>query len=192
METSNSAVLGNPLTTFYLAALDLLDADRLPFLVGGTFAYARYTAIDRETKDLDIFVRPEDVPRTLSAFEAAGYRTEVPFPHWLAKVWQGEHVLDVIYSSGNGLARVDDEWFAHAAESEVLGRRLRLCPLEELVWSQGVRAGTRAVRRGGRAAPPSRCRTRYRLAAAGRPVWRLLAGAPQPSRVVPLRLPRPP
>ena len=62
METSNSAVLGNPLTTFYLAALDLLEANRLPFLVGGTFAYARYTGIDRETKDLDIFVRPERRP----------------------------------------------------------------------------------------------------------------------------------
>jgi hypothetical protein len=136
METSDSAVLGNPLSTFYLAALDLLEAHRLPFLVGGSFAYARYTGIDRETKDLDIFVRPDDLPRTLAAFEAAGYRTEIPYPHWLAKVWQGEHVLDVIYSSGNGLARVDDEWFAHAAESEVLGRRLRLCPLEELVWSK--------------------------------------------------------
>ena len=46
METSDSAVLGNPLSTFYLAALDLLEAHPLPFLVGGTFAYARYTGID--------------------------------------------------------------------------------------------------------------------------------------------------
>ena len=136
METSNSAVRGDSLTSFYLAALDLLEASGIPFLVGGTFAYARYTAIDRETKDLDLVVRPADVPRTLSAFRAAGYRTEVPFPHWLAKIRDGDHVLDVIFSSGNGVARVDDAWFAHAAESEVLGRRLRLCPLEELVWSK--------------------------------------------------------
>jgi hypothetical protein len=136
METSNSAVIGDPLSTFYLAALDLLEAEGVPFLIGGTFAFARYTAIDRETKDLDIFVLPDDVPRTLSAFARAGYRTDVPFPHWLAKVRQGEHVLDVIFSSGNGLAHVDDEWFAHAAESEVLGRRMRLCPLEELLWSK--------------------------------------------------------
>jgi hypothetical protein len=136
METSHSAVIGDSLTTFYLAALERLEAHGIPFLVGGTFAFARYTAIDRETKDLDIFVRPEDVTRTLSAFTTAGYQTEIPFPHWLAKVRQDEHVMDVIFSSGNGLARVDDEWFAHAAESEVLGRRLRLCPLEELVWSK--------------------------------------------------------
>jgi hypothetical protein len=136
METSNSALLGDPLTAFYLTALDRLEASGVPFLVGGTFAYARYTAIDRETKDLDVLVLPDDVRRTLAAFEAAGYRTEIPFPHWLAKIRQDGHVLDVIFSSGNGVARVDDEWFAHAAESEVLGRRLRLCPLEELVWSK--------------------------------------------------------
>jgi hypothetical protein len=76
------------------------------------------------------------VPRTLAAFAREGYRTEVPFPHWLAKIWHDDHVLDVIFSSGNGVARVDDEWFTHAAESEVLGRRLRLCPIEEIIWSK--------------------------------------------------------
>ena len=72
----------------------------------------------------------------LDIFEAAGYQTELPFPHWLAKVEQGDHVMDLIFSSGNGVARVDDEWFAHAAESEVLGRRLQLCPIEEIIWSK--------------------------------------------------------
>ena len=61
MVTTDSPVVGDPLATFYMAALDLLEAHRLPFLVGGTFAYARYTCIDRETKDLDIFVRHEDI-----------------------------------------------------------------------------------------------------------------------------------
>ena len=42
----------------------------------------------------------------------------------------------MIFSSGNGVARVDDEWFAHAAEGVVLGRRVQLCPPEELIWSK--------------------------------------------------------
>ena len=136
MVTTDSPIVGDPLATFYMLALDLLEANHVPFLVGGTFAYARYTGIDRETKDLDIFVRPGDVAHTRHIFEAAGYDTDLPFPHWLAKVKQGEYVMDVIFSSGNGVARVDDEWFAHAAESEVLGRRLQLCPLEEIIWSK--------------------------------------------------------
>ena len=80
METSNSAVRGDSLTSFYLAALDVLEASGIPFLVGGTFAYARYTAIDRETKDLDLVVLPADLPRTLVGFPGGGLSDRGPVP----------------------------------------------------------------------------------------------------------------
>ena len=38
------------------------------------------------------------------------------FPHWLGKAYNpgtGDFI-DVIYSSGSGIAVVDDEWFAHS------------------------------------------------------------------------------
>ena len=126
-----------PREDVYADALALLQLNRIPFLVGGTFAFSRYTGIERQTKDLDVFVRWSDCPRTLACFERAGCRTEIPFPHWLAKVHRRDmHLMDVIFASGNGIAEVDDEWFAHAAESEVLGMRLRLCPPEEMIWSK--------------------------------------------------------
>jgi hypothetical protein len=31
---------------------------------------------------------------------------------------------------------VDDQWFEHAIEAEVLDRTVRLCPPEELIWSK--------------------------------------------------------
>jgi hypothetical protein len=136
MQTSNAAVCDDPLAAFYIDALTLLEGSDIPFLVGGTFAFARYTNIDRPTKDLDIFVRPSDLARTLAMFEAEGYTTELTFPHWLAKIKRGTSVIDVIFSSGNGVARVDDEWFTYATDSLVLGRRLKLCPPEELIWSK--------------------------------------------------------
>ena len=80
METSNSAVRADSLTSFYLAALDLLEASGIPFLVGGTFAYARYTAIDRETKDLDLVVLPADLPRTLSRIPGGRISDRGPVP----------------------------------------------------------------------------------------------------------------
>src|SRR5262249_21304534 len=40
------------------------------------------------------------------------------------------------FSSGNGLARVDDEWFAQAVDGEVLGLPVKLCPVEEMIWSK--------------------------------------------------------
>src|SRR5262249_39233943 len=108
----------------------------IPFLVGGAFAYSRYTKIDRETKDFDIFVRRADVPRAFAVFEAVGYHTDLPFPHWLGKVHWGVHFMDLIFSSGNGVARVDDVWFEHAVDQQVLGLPLKLCPPEEMIWSK--------------------------------------------------------
>lgn len=128
--------VANSATDFYLEALTrLLDAG-VPFLVGGTFAFERYTHIARETKDLDLFMRRADVPDALALFAGGGYQTELTFPHWLGKVCCGTHFIDVIFSSGNGVAQVDDLWFAHSVTAEVLGLPLRLCPAEEMIWSK--------------------------------------------------------
>ena len=43
----------------------------------------------------------------------------------------------MIYRSGNGVATVDDDWFAHAVPAELLGIPVRLCPPEEIIWSKG-------------------------------------------------------
>jgi hypothetical protein len=44
--------------------------------------------------------------------------------------------MDVIFSSGNGVARVDDLWFDHAPRVNVLGLIVRLTPVEEMIWSK--------------------------------------------------------
>jgi hypothetical protein len=117
------------------AALTLTRAE-LPFLVGGAFALAHYTPVERDTKDFDIFVRPQDLQRTLDLFQAAGFVTELPYPHWLGKAYVGDTFIDIIFSSGNGVALVDDAWFTHAIGAEVFGLPLQLCPAEEMIWSK--------------------------------------------------------
>ncbi|MEA2525497.1 MAG: hypothetical protein QOF73_2724 [Thermomicrobiales bacterium] len=121
---------------FYRQMVQALTDAGAPFLVGGAYAFARYTGIERHTKDFDIFVRPSDVDAVLGVLAGAGCSTELTYPHWLAKAYRGEDFVDVIFSSGNGVAVVDDEWFAHAVEAEVLGRSVLLCPAEETLWSK--------------------------------------------------------
>jgi hypothetical protein len=121
---------------FYQHALMALSEAGVRFLVGGAYAFACYTGIARHTKDLDIFVRPEDSERALERLEAAGYRVERTHPHWLGKAFCEDAFMDVIYSSGNGVARVDDEWFAHALEGRVVDVPVLLCPAEEMIWSK--------------------------------------------------------
>ncbi len=126
----------HPGRRFYRGALRALDAVGVPYLVGGAFAYSHYTCIERETKDFDIFIHPRDVERALAELRRRGYRTELTFPHWLAKAWSGDAFMDVIFNSGNGVVPVDDEWFTHAPEAIVLGMRVKLQPIEETIWSK--------------------------------------------------------
>jgi hypothetical protein len=105
-------------------------------LVGGGFAFGCYTGIVRQIKDLDLFIRRPDFPRVEAVLSAAGYSTDLTFPHWLAKVHAGDLFIDVIFSSGNGVSPVDDDWFAHAQGAEVLGLPVQLTPVEESIWSK--------------------------------------------------------
>ena len=121
---------------FYRRVMTTLREVRVPFLVGGAYAFARYTGIVRHTKDFDIFVHPRDFDRTLEELKRMGCSVERPFPHWLGKGHWKDDFVDVIFSAGNGIARVDDLWFEHALDEEVLGIPSRLCPAEEMIWSK--------------------------------------------------------
>jgi hypothetical protein len=134
--TTERALQDQDAVAFYTDALQALASNDVDLLVGGAYAFYRYAEIARMTKDFDIFIRPRDVQRALDALGRRGYRTEIAFPHWLAKAWSGEAFMDIIFNSGNGVVPVDDEWFAHAPEATVLGVSVRLCPVEEMIWSK--------------------------------------------------------
>lgn len=121
---------------FYRDVMRRLHQADVPFLVGGAYAFAVVTNIGTRTKDLDLFMRRADLWRGLHALDACGYPIEVPYPHWLAKVHGGNDVIDIIFNSGNGIALVDDDWFAHALAGEVLGVSAQLCPIEEMIWNK--------------------------------------------------------
>jgi predicted nucleotidyltransferase len=121
---------------FYRRALQVLvDAD-VPFLVGGAFAHACFTGIRRSTKDLDLFIKREDYERIVALMEAQGWRNEMPYPHWLAKVYAGEDFIDLIFNSGNGLTPVDDGWFRDNAEADILGVPVRIANIEDGMMSK--------------------------------------------------------
>jgi len=120
----------------YRRALAALTREGLPFQVGGAFALEHYIGVARWTKDLDVFIHPRDVTRALEALAAAGFQTELPYPHWLGKARAGRDFIDLIFSSGNGVAEVDDEWIAQGVSGVVIGMPVHLCPPEEMIWSK--------------------------------------------------------
>ncbi len=121
---------------FYVDTLNLLNGTDIPYLVGGAYALAKHAGVERHTRDLDLFVREADCKRILDFLAGHGYKTEMTFPHWLGKAYCGDIYIDIIFSSGNAIAYVDDKWFEHAVDGNVFGVDVKLCPAEEIFWSK--------------------------------------------------------
>jgi hypothetical protein len=117
-------------------ALRALAAAGVPHLVAGAYAFFEYTGIFRDTKDLDVFVRERDLAEAFWALEQGGFRTELLDPGWIGKAYRGGWFVDLIFSSGNGVAVVDDLWFEHARPRQVMGVDVLLAPPEEMIWSK--------------------------------------------------------
>jgi hypothetical protein len=117
-------------------ALRILQERGLDPMVGGAYALKTHTGIWRDTKDLDLFLRKQDVQKALKALSQAGYSVEITDPLWLAKAYAGPYFIDLIFSSGNGIATVDDHWRRRALTSTVLDREALVVPAEEMIWQK--------------------------------------------------------
>ena len=117
-------------------ALQVLQEQGFEPMVGGAYALRTHTGIWRDTKDLDLFLRRDDIERALEALAAAGYRTEFTDRLWIAKAFQGPYFVDLIFSSGNGIATVDELWAKRAATCKVLDLDALVIPAEEMIWSK--------------------------------------------------------
>lgn len=145
VEPSGSLRMGDLLTAeqedAYRRAMVVLRDAGVPYLVAGAFALQHYTGIARRTKDIDLFLRPEDRDRALESLARAGFRTEVTAPHWLAKAFWGPHLIDLISGSGNWLVAIDDRWFRAADVSDVLGLQVSIISATDLIWAKAHVAG---------------------------------------------------
>ncbi|HEY3264102.1 MAG TPA: nucleotidyltransferase [Actinomycetota bacterium] len=108
------------------------------FLIIGGIASA-VMGRDRGTRDVDLFVRPEDARRALEALDVAGFDTKVAFPHWLYKGFKRDVLVDVIFRSSKDVL-LDDEMLRRAQQREFRGRLLPIAPPEDLLIMKAVAA----------------------------------------------------
>src|SRR5258708_34652865 len=103
-------------------------------MVGGSYALKVHTGIWRDTKDLDLFLRKDRVEAALESLTRAGFRTEFTDRLWIAKAFDGPYFIDLIFSSGNGVAMVDEQSMRLARTAAVPGRNALIVPPEEAIW----------------------------------------------------------
>ena len=117
-------------------ALRVLQDAGFDPMVGGAYALKTHTGYWRDTKDLDLFLPKATIVRALRLLGDAGFRVEMTDPMWIAKAFGGPYFIDLIFSSGNGLATVDELWQRHADTATVLDRETLIVPAEEMIWQK--------------------------------------------------------
>jgi hypothetical protein len=118
----------------FARALETLNTAGVPYLVGGGFAVEVFLGAPRaKIKDLDLFLRPFDLNVALESLRANGFSTKLHEPQWLAKAYDGDDFVDLIFATRNGLLDVDDHSFERAPHHEVLGHPVRVQPVEEVI-----------------------------------------------------------
>jgi hypothetical protein len=126
MATDDFSAIENALKK---SAAALREAE-IPFLLGGSLAsWARGGPESRH--DLDLVIKPEDVERAQDALVGAGLRAEDPPEEWLVKAWDGDTLVDVIFSP-KGMP-VDDDLIARGEVMSVLGMEMRVMALEDVL-----------------------------------------------------------
>ena len=128
--------------TLKKAAAALRDAD-VDFLLGGSLAsWAR--GGPETLHDLDLMIKPEDVERSLAALREAGMRSEDPPEEWLVKAWDGDVLVDLIFSP-KGIP-MSDEVIARGEVRSVLGMELRVMALEDVLVTKLMALNEHALR----------------------------------------------
>jgi hypothetical protein len=119
---------------FYGEILSLMSETGIDFLLGGGYAVSHYTGIQRDTKDMDIFLRVADYPKVLKHFVDKRIDIEFTDVRWLAKIKKDKYYTDLIFNSVHGICTVDDFWFEHAQPGKFCDIELKVVPVEELIW----------------------------------------------------------
>jgi hypothetical protein len=121
---------------WYRRGLNALKRAKVPFMVGGAYALWKYTGVRRPTKDLDLFMKPSDLPEALRVLREIGCRTEVTARHWLGKAFYKGYLIDFILGMANGVDQVDDSWFKHATKQRLIGVPVQIVGPEHMIWSK--------------------------------------------------------
>ena len=116
--------------------LELLENEAVAFAVAGAFALREHTGICRDTKDLDLFLTPENAAIALHHLQDKGFECEVCDPVWLFKAHRDGFFVDLITGMSNAAIVVEDSWIERARPATVEGVETRVLAAEELVASK--------------------------------------------------------
>jgi hypothetical protein len=122
----------------YREALAVLRCAGVRFLLGGGFALATYTGRWRNTKDMDLYIHPDENQHAKAALANAGfadYFDQRPYDRtWSHRNVKSDVIVDLLWGMANHRANVTDIWFERAPMVTIRDQQVLVIPAEELVW----------------------------------------------------------
>ncbi len=112
-------------------AIAAVEEQGIPYVLIGGIASSGLGR-PRTTKDIDLFVKPEDARRSLAALAARGFHTEETDGRWIFKAFREDIQVDVIFNTVGGIY-LDREMLARAVTGSFHGHLARFVPPEDLV-----------------------------------------------------------
>jgi hypothetical protein len=114
--------------------LAVLKSQPAPFVIAGAVGLSLRLGrvIDG---DLEVYMRAGEVGSALDAVHAAGLRVEQDESHARARIVYGENRVVLRWGLPLPLSgEIDDSWFHHAQRTHFLGLRVKIAPVEEMLW----------------------------------------------------------
>lgn len=112
----------------------------LRFCLGGGLAFSAYSGRWRNTKDMDLFVLPEDREAFVEVLDSVGfvdYFDRVEYVRdWIYRGYREGVIVDIIWQFANKRAPVDEAFLTRGAQVDIRGNRVSLLPIEELIWAK--------------------------------------------------------
>lgn len=131
MRTTEDPELAERFNRVLTDSVDALEADGIHYVFIGGVASGGLGR-PRSTRDIDIFVRPEEAELALRALAKKGFKTENTDPTWLYKGFKEEILVDIIFKS-KGDIYLDSEMYARSITASFHGKQLRLVAPEDLI-----------------------------------------------------------
>lgn len=120
----------DPLTEALKRAAAVLEAERIPYVLGGGMGcWAR--GGPPTSNDIDFILKREDAERAQKALGDAGMRTERPPEQWLLKAWADEVLIDLIFEPAG--IRVTDDVLERGEELNVAGMQVPVMAVDDIM-----------------------------------------------------------
>jgi predicted nucleotidyltransferase len=117
-------------------AVAAIEAEGISYVLLGGLASAIHGR-PRCSGDVDLFVRPEDAPRTLGALDRAGFSTDRTDDNWLYKGFMRGVLVDILFKAKRDIY-LDDEMIARSTIREFRGHPVRVIPPEDLIVIKAI------------------------------------------------------